>query len=217
MGKLVAANTELIHLLPRDAVLPSHQLHRDTLRHQVVQLHELERKWCSKRGDVRPHRHSTHRLHTTGDGDVAYAGLNEVGGEVNGLLARTALPVDRGRGSRDWKAGGEPCVARNVERLLANLAHAAEDHVLDQLRLDAGPIDDLFQHERTEDDGMHVLELSVAATDRCPHGLNDHGFAHVRYLLVAVVRIILRAPPNGSRDRVSTPQTFAWLSDFFIC
>src|SRR6266849_10944004 len=94
------------------------------------------------------------------------------------LLARAALAVDgrRRRGHRE--ARGQPRVAADVEALLADLCHTAEDDVLDLLGLDARAIDDLFQDERAQDDWMHVLELSVAAADGCAEGLDDDYFAH---------------------------------------
>src|SRR5712691_5582660 len=123
------------------------------------------------------------RREATGACDVAYARLNEVRGEMNRLLARATLTVDSGRRGRDREARGEPRIARDVQRLLAGLAHAAEDHVLDLLRFDARAIDDLFQHERAEDDGMDLLELAVAATNRRSHGLDDHYFTHINVSL----------------------------------
>ena len=57
--------------------------------------------------------------------------------EVNGLLGRAALAVDRRRGGLDRQALLQPGVARDVEGLLAELLHAARDHVLDLGRVDA--------------------------------------------------------------------------------
>src|SRR5258708_33663220 len=137
--------------------------------------------------------------------------MDEVGREMNRLLARAALAVDSCARCRHGEAGSEPCAARDVQRLLAGLAHTAEDHVLDLLRFDARAIDDLFQHERAEDDGMDLLELAVAATYRRSHGLDNHDFAHFNVSLPALVLPILR-PPTASRDVVSSPQRVAWHS-----
>ena len=57
------------------------------------------------------------------------------------LLAGAALAVDGGGGSLDRAARLEPGVARDVDRLLAELVHAAGDHVLDAPGVDAGPLD----------------------------------------------------------------------------
>src|SRR5256885_8072090 len=94
------------------------------------------------------------------------------------LLARAALAVNGrcGRGHR--KARGEPRVASDVQALLARLADAAEDDVVDHAGLDARACDDFSEDERPEDDWVHVPELSVAASDRCAGGLDDNYFAH---------------------------------------
>src|SRR5450756_679361 len=98
---------------------------------------------------------------------------------MNRLLARAALPVNGRGGGGEWKAGGEPRAASDVQALLAGLAHATENDVLDLLRCDACAPDDFLEHERAEDDWMHVLELSVSPTDRCADCLDDHGLAHL--------------------------------------
>ena len=59
------------------------------------------------------------------DHDVVHAGGDQRGGEVDGLLGRAALAVDR-RGRRlDRQPGLQPGVAADVEPLLAELLHAA--------------------------------------------------------------------------------------------
>src|SRR5207248_4205758 len=97
---------------------------------------------------------------------------------MHGLLARAALPIHRRRRRRHREPRGEPRIASDVEALLAGLADAAEDHVVDLAGLDAGPSDHLFQDQGPEDDRMDVLELSVATTDRCTDGLDDDCFTH---------------------------------------
>jgi hypothetical protein len=106
------------------------------------------------------------------------------------------LTIDSGRRRREWESGRQPCVAPDVQTLLAGLGHAPEYDIIDRLGFDACALDDLFQHERAEDDRVEVLELAIATTDRCPHGLDDHDFAHVRCLLVAVVSPILGGAIN---------------------
>ena len=59
------------------------------------------------------------------------------GSEVHGLLSGAALAVDRRCGGLDREAGLEPGIAADVEALLAELLHAAGDHVLDLGALDA--------------------------------------------------------------------------------
>ena len=57
--------------------------------------------------------------------------------EVDGLLGRAALAVDRRRRRLDRQALLQPGVAGDVEGLLAELLHAAGDDVLDLGRVDA--------------------------------------------------------------------------------
>src|SRR5260370_25756465 len=125
---------------------------------------------------------------------------------MNSLRARAALAVDSCRWGRDREARGEPRVARDVQRLLAGLAHTSEDDILDLLRFDARAIDDLFQHERAEDDGMDLFQLAVAATYRRSHDLDNHDFAHFNVSLPALVLPILR-PPYYLTPRGLNPPT----------
>src|SRR5439155_1621389 len=77
------------------------------------------------------HRRARHRLHTARDGEVVVAGLHARGREVHRLLGRPALAIDsRGR-HLPRQPGRDPCVAGDVAALLAGLADAAPDHVVD--------------------------------------------------------------------------------------
>ena len=64
----------------------------------------------------------------------ARAGGHRHGGEVDRLQPRTAEPVERHPGHVERPAGGKHGVARDVRALLADLRHAADDHVLDVRR-----------------------------------------------------------------------------------
>ena len=75
--------------------------------------------------------------------DVVDAGGDQRGGEVDGLLGRAALAVDGRRRRLDRQPGLQPGVAGDVERLLAELLHAAGDHVLDLGGVDPGALDHL--------------------------------------------------------------------------
>src|SRR5262249_23703854 len=92
-----------------------------------------QRRWewmaaCARRGADGQARHI---LDARRDGNVADTGLDEVRGEVDRLLARAALAIYGGRGYLDGKAGLQHCVARDVDRLLTDLAHTAHDDVFD--------------------------------------------------------------------------------------
>ena len=62
---------------------------------------------------------------------------------------------------------------RDVAVVLAGLVGAAEDHVLDQRRVDAGAIDHGAQHERRQVVGPDGRERAAVAPDRRAHGLDD--------------------------------------------
>src|SRR3546814_19944391 len=76
------------------------------------------------------------RLDATGDRDVIGAGDHALRGEVRSLLARTALPVDRGAGDALGETSGEKRRAGDVECLVADLADASGDHVVDDGRVE---------------------------------------------------------------------------------
>src|SRR5699024_4217331 len=65
-----------------------------------------------------------------------------LGAEVHGLLAGAALAVDGGAGHVQGHAGGQPRGAADVAGLGADGVDAAEDHVVDDLGVDAGALDD---------------------------------------------------------------------------
>ena len=67
----------------------------------------------------RPDRHPAHRLHAGADGHVHGARHDGLGGEVDGLLGRAALAVDRRAGHRLGEPRRQRGVAGDVHRLLA--------------------------------------------------------------------------------------------------
>ena len=77
------------------------------------------------------HRHPAHRLDAAGHHHVVVAGHHPGGGEVNRLLGRAALPVDRGGRHVLGQPGRHPGVARDVGALLPHLSDAAPDDIVD--------------------------------------------------------------------------------------
>ena len=78
------------------------------------------------------------------------------GREVGRLLARPALPVDRRGRHRLRKPGREHGVARDVQRLLTALRHAAADHVVHLRRVEAVALDQLDQDGGEQVDRVHA-------------------------------------------------------------
>ena len=98
--------------------------------------------------------------------------------EVHGLLARTALAVDRHAGHVVGEPGGQPRGARDVAGLRAERVDAAEDHVVDQRGVDAGAIDERFDDVRAEVGRVHRGERAAAPADGRAHGVDDVGLSH---------------------------------------
>jgi hypothetical protein len=87
----------------------------------------------------------------------------------------------------------EPRVARDVERLLAVLLHAACEDVLDELRLDPRALDDLGVDEAEERGGVDVLEdafLGVSAPDWRPHRLDDDDLTRLHRPTISTGRLV---------------------------
>jgi hypothetical protein len=121
-------------------------------------------------------RQVAHVLHAGADHDVMDAGGDQRGAEVDGLLRRAALAVDGRRGGLDRQPLLQPRVARDVERLLAELLDAAGDHVLDFGGVDSAAGEDLGVALAEQLVGMDVLVvalLEMAAPNRGTNGLDD--------------------------------------------
>ena len=86
-------------------------------------------------------RHAGHQFDPGADEGFAGAHGDRAGRHVHGLHRRAAEPVDgRGRGALR-QPGQEADQARDVQSLLALGEGAADDHVLDRLRVDPGALD----------------------------------------------------------------------------
>ena len=113
----------------------------EALVDQVVVVEQLGRE---RRADdvleLAPdeHRDPPHRLDARADRDVVDAARDQRRAEVDRLLGRAALTVDRRRRGLVGQSGLQPRVPADVERLLAVLLHAACEHVVDLRALDAG-------------------------------------------------------------------------------
>jgi hypothetical protein len=115
------------------------------------------------------------------DGDVADAGGDEVGGEVQCLLRRPALTINGGRRHFDGESREQHRLPSDVDGLLTGLRDATEDDVLDQRRVEPRTAGDLAKHVRTEVDRVNILEVTVLLvppTQRGTNGLNDHDISH---------------------------------------
>jgi hypothetical protein len=86
-GQLLGPGGELIGLSAADAPLPRDHLRGEPLVDQVVVLEQLGRERRARSlDDIGAHGHPAHALHSGGHHQVAHAGLNEVGREMDRLL-----------------------------------------------------------------------------------------------------------------------------------
>ena len=107
-------------------------------------------------GEHRAHdRDLAHVLHATGDDEVGGARHHTLGGEVHGLLRRTALTVDGGAGNVLREPGCQPARAGDVARLRADAVDVAEDHVVDRAGIDARALDERADRVRAEIGRVH--------------------------------------------------------------
>jgi hypothetical protein len=112
------------------------------------------------------------------DGDVHGPGHDGLGREVDGLLGRPALAVDRGAGDGVGEPGGQGGVAGDVHGLLADRHGAAHDHVLDQAGSDrCGPTGRL-EGLGGQVGGVPSREAAPSAAHRGPDGIDDDGVRH---------------------------------------
>ncbi len=126
----------------------------------------------------RPDRHPAHRLHAGPDGHVHGARHDRLGGEVDRLLGRPALPIDRGAGHGLWEAGGQGRVAGDVHGLLAHGHGAPHDDVLHQARIQVVAPEEGGQGLGGQVGGVPPGEAPTPAADRGAHGVDDHGGGH---------------------------------------
>ncbi len=122
-------------------------------------------------------RRPGHRLDAAADEHVAVADLDGVGRRVDRLEPAAAQPVDRQAADLDREAGQQDRHAGDVPVILAGLVGAAEDHVLDEGRVDAGAVDDGPQDDRRQVVGSDGCQRAAVAADRGPDGLDDPGVA----------------------------------------
>lgn len=79
------------------------------------------------------------------------------------------------------KAGHQAAGAGDVTRLSADGVHAAEHHVIDGGRVDAGPLDQSADAVGAEVGGVEVGEAATPLSDRRADRVHDEGFGHGRH------------------------------------
>src|SRR5581483_1068057 len=122
-----------------------------------------------------------------------------------------------GGGHVPGQARRDPAIAGGVGRLLAHLAHAPADHVVDHARVDAGALDERLERDGEQVVGMEGGKRTVAPADRRAHGVDDDGLAgthgahatwDVTHALYGVPLCQDRAVPTGiSEEHVELHRT----------
>jgi hypothetical protein len=168
-----------VERLAREAPLLGDHLRRDPLRHHLPALVQLRREALEAAGgQIRPHRHTGHRLETGRDHDVEMTRLHRRRGVERGLHRRPALPVDR----RAADGLGPPRHERghpgDVQGLLADLADTAHLDVLDLRRVEIEPPGEPVQRLCRELLRADARKRPVPPADRRPDRLDDERIAH---------------------------------------
>ena len=179
-GLLVRGEAELVELAAAEAPPVNDHFRADPLVRPLagIALEETGAERHLARGR-HAHRHPAHGLDAAGDDHVIVAGHHAGGGEADRLLRGAALPVEGDAGDRLGPARAEHRVPGDVERLLADLANAAPDHVLDYGRVDPGPFGQGGQHMRGQVGRVHAGQAPIALADRRPDCLDDDCVPHV--------------------------------------
>ena len=179
--QLLAAEAECVGIGAGDAPLVGDALGALELGRHLVLLEVALRDGDTEAECLAPpdtDGDAAHQFHATGEGDIDDAAADQRGGEVGGLLATAALGVDGGGRGGDGQPGAEPCGAGDVERLLADLADAAADDLIDLGRVDAGPVDDGLLDGGQHLGRVHGGQAAVALADGRADGVDDDDVAH---------------------------------------
>ena len=124
--------------------------------------------------------HGRRRLHAAGDDGHVHSGPDRAGrGADRGETGRAVTIVGEPRHvlepGLDRRVAGD--VATAVERL-------AEDHVVEETRVDAGPVHDLAHHRRAQLESVDVDQRALErGADRRPRRCDDHCITHESALL----------------------------------
>ena len=123
-------------------------------------------------------RHPAHDLGAAGDDQVVVVRRHAGGGEVDGLLRRAALAVDRRGRHALRQPRRDPPVAGQVRALLPHLAHAPADDVVDALGIHARPLEQRGEGEAQEIRRMPIGQRAAALAEGRAHDVDDHGLSH---------------------------------------
>ena len=154
-------------------------------------------------------RRARHGLDAAGNEHVAVVGGDRVGRGVDRLETRTAQSVDGLAGHLDRQVGQQRGHPGDVAIVLAGLVGGAQDHVLDERRVDAGSIDDRPNDRRRQVVRPNACERPAVAPDGGSDGLDDPGLAE-RPVEIARHGGIVGRPRSRAAERVLRLRMARW-------
>ena len=182
LAALLGLGAERVEVFAGDAPLVGDHVGADALGHEAadrcVASHDGRAERDRAGRDRGAHRRGRHDLDAGGDRDVVRAGDDALGGEVGGLLARTALAVDGGGGHRLGPTGAEHGVAADVEALATDLHDATHDHVVDQRGVEVVALGERLEHFGGEVGGVPPGQTSISLAASGADGVDDNGVGH---------------------------------------
>jgi len=124
-------------------------------------------------GHVGANGHSAHCFHTAANHDVLSSRHHRLGGKVEGLQTGAALSVDNGSGHSLGQFGGQHDVAAQVACLCSDLAHAAENHVVDEVAVNLVAVQKSVHHMSTEVNWVNLGQSTIFLSSCCANAIDN--------------------------------------------
>ena len=150
-------------------------------------------------------RRPGHRFDAAADEHVAVADRDRVGGRVDRLQTGAAQSVDGEAADLDREVREEQRHPGDIAVVLAGLVGATEDDVLDEGRVQAGPVDDGAQHDGGQIVRPDPGKGAAVTADRRPDGLDDPGFAEGTVRVAGHGAIVAATSGPGVRRQGGAP------------
>ncbi len=148
------------------------------LVNQIVAFKQGGIEFLESAADVAEHGNPRHALDARPDCVVHVAGRDGLCREMNGLLARSAHPVQSHGRHADRQSGQKNAEPADVGALLAGLRHRSRDDVFDFRRIDAGLFHESRKDAAQQRIGPNLTKSSAAFSKRRPRHLENDGFRH---------------------------------------
>ena len=182
-GPLVGRQGEPVHVIAADLPAACDHLGALALVDELVMLEvEGSVRFSGPVLGRRADGHPAHRFDAGAYGDLHGTRYHRLGREVDGLLGRPALAVDRRPRDRVGKSGRQGGVAGDVHRLLPHGHGAPHDHVFDLGRIEIVALQQGLERLGRQVDGVPPREATPSTTHRGSYGIDDHGVRHIEPL-----------------------------------